>query len=100
MPPTRFALLLAAACFATGLAAATPAFADNKDWDDQACTLAAGATRLDAGKAIQIGEALGYTIGDYEIDDGCIELKGHDANGAQVKLRLDPASGAVLPYRR
>lgn len=95
MTPTRFAAFLAAAC----LAAATPALAES-DWDDQTCTLAAGATRLDAGRAIQIGEALGYTIGDYEIDDGCIELKGHDANGAEIKLRLDPASGAVLPYRR
>ena len=100
MTPTRFALLLAGIAFI----GATPALADStlvdSDWDDQACQLAAGATRLDAGKAIQIGESLGYTIGDYEIDDGCIELKGHDANGAEIKLRLDPASGAVLPYRR
>lgn len=78
---------------------AVPALADD-DWDDQDCTIAAGATRIDSNRAVEIAEALGYKIAEYEIDDGCIELKGSDARGARVKLRLDPVSGDIIPYRR
>jgi hypothetical protein len=92
----RFAAVL-------GLAAlpllAVPALADD-DWDDQDCKIAAGAARIDSNRAIEIAESLGYQIAEYEIDDGCIELNGSDAHGAQVKLRLDPVSGDVIPYRR
>jgi hypothetical protein len=94
MNPTRLAACLAAAIAVLAFPAAA------EDWDDQACQIAAGATRLDAAKAIRIGEGLGYSIADYEIDDGCIELEGTDSQGARVTLRLDPVSGAVIPYRR
>lgn len=78
---------------------ALPAAAD--DWDDDLdCVVAENAPRLTSSQAVAIGESLGYRIADYEIDDGCIELKGTDANGARVKLRLDPVSGKVIPYRR
>lgn len=77
---------------------ALPAFADS-DWDDTVCTVPAGASQLDSAKAIAIGESLGYRIAKYEVEDGCIELKGTDANGAWVKLLLDPVTGAVIPAR-
>lgn len=80
---------------------AVPAFADNDDWDDDLdCRIAAGAERLPSSKAVAIGESLGYHISDYETDDGCIELKGVDAHGARVKLRLDPVTGAVITRKR
>lgn len=96
-----FALLsLAALPLIAVSAGAGIANADN-DWDDGAhCNVAANAQRLSSQKAIEIGESLGYRIAGYEIDDGCIELEGIDNNGAKVTLRLDPVSGAVLPYRQ
>ena len=77
---------------------ALPAFADS-DWDDTVCQVPAGATAMDSTKAVAIAESLGYRIAKYEMDDGCIELKGTDANGARVKLRLDPVTGAIIPAR-
>lgn len=100
----RFPLALA---FAAPLAAflAAPATADNdwpgNDWDDGPhCQVADSSQRLASEKAIGIGESLGYRIASFEIDDGCVELEGTDSNGAKVTLRLDPVSGAVIPYRQ
>lgn len=94
---TRLAAILAVA--ATPFLAA-PVMADDDDWDDRECRVATGASRIEISRAIEIGESLGYRIFESEIDDGCIELKGSDTQGARVKLRLDPVSGAVIPYRR
>lgn len=95
MTPIR-STALAALAFLSMLA--LPALADS-DWDDTVCQVPAGATAMDSTKAVAIAESLGYRIAKYEMDDGCIELKGTDANGARVKLRLDPVTGAIIPAR-
>lgn len=81
-----------------GILTLAPAKAD--DWDDRDCRVAADASRIESNRAIAIGESLGYKIEEFEIDDGCIELKGSDRTGARIKLRLDPVTGEVIPYRR
>lgn len=94
----RFRSVLAAGLVLVSASVALAPVARADD-DDHRCTLAAGAQPLPASQAIRIGESLGYTVFDYGIDDGCIELRGTDPNGARVKLTLDPVSGAVLPTR-
>ncbi|TDQ82352.1 YpeB-like protein with putative protease inhibitory function [Dongia mobilis] len=78
---------------------AGPAGADD-DWERDDCRVTAGAQRIDSSRAIQIAEGLGYQVTEFEIDDGCIELEGRDRHGAKMKLRLDPVSGDIIPYRR
>lgn len=48
-------------------------------------------------EAVQaLAEARGMTVRRIKIDDGCYQLDARDANGHRVKLRLDPATLAVL----
>lgn len=96
----RFRNAALAALAVLPLFAVVNSAAADSDWDDIPCAVPAGSAQLDSAKAIAIGESLGYRIAGYELDDGCIELTGADANGARIELRLDPVSGAVIPYRR
>jgi hypothetical protein len=41
-------------------------------------------------------ETQGLTVRRIKIDDGCYEVDALDATGQRVRLRLDPASLAVL----
>lgn len=46
--------------------------------------------------AIQAAEQQGWTVRDFEIDDGCYEIEGRDANGREIEATLDPATLRVV----
>lgn len=48
-------------------------------------------------EAVQaMAEARGLTVRRIKIDDGCYKIDARNADGRRVKLRLDPATLAVL----
>lgn len=46
--------------------------------------------------AIAHVQQLGITAERLKIDDGCYEIKGRDAEGNKIEMKLDPASLAVM----
>lgn len=42
----------------------------------------------------------GWRVDKLKIDDGCYEVKGHDAAGRRFKARIDPATLEVLRVKR
>ena len=79
------------AVFAISLGlAAHPAHAD-----DVTCKSAAGGG-LAIDKAIEKAEALGYAVKKAKRSNGCWEVEGFDRNGAEIEIRIDPASGEVV----
>ena len=43
-----------------------------------------------------MAEAQGWTVRRIKTDDGCYEIKGRDAEGRQIEVKLDPATLAVV----
>lgn len=41
---------------------------------------------------MQLAEKNGWTVSDFEIDDGCYEIEGRDARGWRIEVKLDPAT--------
>ena len=44
--------------------------------------------------AMQMAEQNGWTVRDFEIDDGCYEIEGRDQNGFAVQLRSPREDGS------
>ncbi|HEX6001882.1 MAG TPA: PepSY domain-containing protein [Hyphomicrobiaceae bacterium] len=44
----------------------------------------------------QMAKARGWTVHRIKIDDGCYEIRGQDENGRAIKVKVDPASLAVI----
>jgi len=44
----------------------------------------------------QLAESKGWTVRRIKIDDGCYEIKGQDADGRRIEVKLDPATLDVL----
>lgn len=44
----------------------------------------------------QLAQAKGWTVQRIKIDDGCYEIKGRDAGGQRIEVKLHPATLAVL----
>lgn len=48
-------------------------------------------------EAVQaMAEAQGWTVRRIKTDDGCYEIKGRDAQGREIKAKIDPATLAVV----
>jgi hypothetical protein len=47
-------------------------------------------------KAIQKAESFGYSVREAKRSKGCWKVEGYDRNGAEIEIRLDPASGEVV----
>ena len=43
-----------------------------------------------------MAEAQGWKVRRIKIDDGCYEIKGYDASGREIEVKLDPATLAVV----
>lgn len=82
------AALVAAALTVTGGAVA----------DDAECSGAPEARWIGSDAARAQAVALGYTVRRVVEDDGCYLVKGFDANGARIELKLEPTTGAVVRH--
>ena len=49
--------------------------------------------------AMQAAAGLGWLVDKIEADDGCWEIKGRDAQGRHIKVKLDPATLQVVKFR-
>ncbi len=57
---------------------------------------AARAGWMSAGAVITKLEGQGYTVHEFDIDDGTYEIKALDTNGARVEVDLDPKTGEPI----
>ena len=64
--------------------------------DDVACRSAVTGQGLSIEKAIEKAETLGYKVKKAKRSKGCWEIEGFDRNGAEIEIRIDPASGEVV----
>jgi len=48
----------------------------------------------------RLAEERGWQIHKLKIDDGCYEIKGHDAEGNRFKAKLDPATLEIVGMKR
>jgi hypothetical protein len=44
----------------------------------------------------QMAEAQGWTVRRIKTDDGCYEIKGRDATGREIEVKVDPGTLAVV----
>ncbi|SIS82529.1 PepSY domain-containing protein [Phaeovulum vinaykumarii] len=49
---------------------------------------------------LSMAESRGWTVRRLKIDDGCYEIRGRDADGTAIEVRLDPATLEVLELER
>jgi hypothetical protein len=47
----------------------------------------------------QLAMAKGWTVARIKTDDGCYELRGTDADGHGIKVKLDPGTLAVVEMK-
>lgn len=81
---------LMAAAFLAGLGTAGAALADD---DECRVPMADWQPR----EAVQkMAEAQGWTVRRIKTDDGCYEIKGHDAQNRKIKVKVDPATLAIV----
>lgn len=51
-------------------------------------------------EAVQaMAESLGWNLRWIETDDGCYEVRGYDADGQQIKAKLDPATLEIVKMK-
>ena len=46
--------------------------------------------------AMQLAKANGWTVQDFEVDNGCYEIEGRDRDGREIEVKLDPATLKVV----
>jgi hypothetical protein len=46
--------------------------------------------------AMALAEQNGWTVREFEIDDGCYEIEGRDSDGRKIEVKLDPASLQIV----
>ncbi|WP_306045110.1 PepSY domain-containing protein [Nioella sp. MMSF_3534] len=46
--------------------------------------------------AMQLAEQNGWSVREFEIDDGCYEIEGRDAEGRAIEVSLDPESLEIV----
>ena len=81
---------LIAATLLAGLGATGLALADD---DDCRVPMADWQPR----EAVQkMAEAEGWTVRRIKTDDGCYEIKGRDAQGREIEVKVDPATLAIV----
>lgn len=44
----------------------------------------------------QMAESKGWTVRRIKTDDGCYEIKGRNANGDEIEVKVDPATLEIL----
>jgi hypothetical protein len=68
-------------------------------WPSDACD-AAPETWQPRAAVHALAERKGWKLDKLKIDDGCYEIKGHDAEGRRFKAKIDPATLQVVRMKR
>lgn len=63
--------------------------------DDDGCAVPRSQWRSREA-ALQVAQDNGWTVQDFEIDDGCYEIEGRDSSGRKIEAKLDPATLQVV----
>ena len=45
---------------------------------------------------LQLARDNGWTVREFDIDDGCYEIDGRDRDGREIEVKLDPATLRVI----
>ena len=45
---------------------------------------------------MQTAEDNGWTVREFDIDDGCYEIEGRDREGREIEVKLDPATLRII----
>ncbi len=83
--------ILSLASVLVALSAGSPAYAD----DDCYVPMSKWQPR-DAVRSM--AKAKGWDVRRIKIDDGCYEIKGYDASGREIEVKIDPATMAVVKF--
>jgi hypothetical protein len=67
--------------------------------DDVRCPRIPAQQWMPIDQAIQKAESFGYSVREAKRSKGCWKVEGYDRNGAEIEIRLDPASGDVVKPR-
>jgi hypothetical protein len=46
--------------------------------------------------ALQMARDQGWTVQEFDIDDGCYEIEGRDEAGREMEVKLDPATLQIV----
>jgi hypothetical protein len=46
--------------------------------------------------ALQLAQDQGWTVREFDIDDGCYEIEGRDSDGREIEVKLDPATLKIV----
>ncbi len=77
-----------------GFATAGVAYAD----DDDCSVPMANWQPREAVQKMAAGQ--GWTVRRIKIDDGCYEVRGFDAQGREIKAKIDPGTLAIVKLKR
>lgn len=84
--------------FTSALATAVGLFALGANAQQQV-TQTSQQQRISISQIALMLEEQGYTVIEIELERGRYDVDMIDSNGMKVEAYLDPATGAVLPYR-
>lgn len=45
---------------------------------------------------LQLAQDNGWSVREFEIDDGCYEIEGRDSDGREIEVKLDPATLQIV----
>jgi hypothetical protein len=66
--------------------------------DDSECSAVPESQWVSEEQVRDLAIALGYKVRRVTTDDGCYLVKGFDAHGARIELKIDPASGRIVRH--
>ncbi len=85
--------------FTASLAAAVGLFALGANAQQQGAQTQQQQQRMSVAQIATMLEEQGYTVVEVELERGRYDVEMIDSKGMRVEAYLDPATGAVLPYR-
>jgi hypothetical protein len=67
-------------------------------WADDDCSVPMA--KWQPRDAVQrMAEAQGWTVRRIKIDDGCYEIRGRNAAGRTIKVKIDPATLTIVKLK-
>lgn len=83
--PLRMLVFLGALSAAGAALAGEDCFVPMKDWQPREAVRS-------------MAQAQGWMIRRIKVDEGCYEIRGHDAQGRAIEVKVDPATLDILEF--